>query len=481
MVVGEIAEAVDLLVVGGGPAGYAAALRGAQRGRDVLVIDRDGEDGVGGVCLRAGCIPSKALIEMADVAERAAGYATAGLSVGERSVDLGAFQAHKARIVGELTGGVRSLLAAAGVRVLAGDLRFTRPDQAVVRTPAGRAAFVEFRDVVIATGSRPAVLPHLVPDGVHVLDSTGALDLPELPATVAVVGAGYIGVELGTALAKLGSSVTLVEMAERILPEIDVALTRPVARRLDELGVTVLTGARAGEHRGTILHVRSGDRDVEVKADVVIVAVGRRPNTDELGLDRLGVTPGDDGLLHVAPDRTLRPHVAAVGDVTPGPALAHKGYAEAPVAVDALCGDRVTFQPAAIPAVVFADPEIATVGLSDAAARAEGLDPVVTTIPMAGNGRALTLRAPRGTVQLVSEAGTGLVLGLHVVGPHASELVAEGTVAIEMGATVEDLADTVHVHPTVGEQVQEAARAAAGRGLHSASPARRPHHHLNKE
>lgn len=468
MVVGEIAEAVDLLVVGAGPGGYAAALRGAQRGREVTLVDRDGRDGVGGVCLRAGCIPSKALIELADLRDRAASAAV-GLRVDGHAVDLTAFQAYKQKIVANLTGGVRSLLEDAGVRVLAGEVRFTRRDQAVVRTPAGRAVFVEFRDVVIATGSRPIALPGLVPDGRHVLDSTSALDLTELPDSLAVVGAGYIGVELGTAFAKLGASVTLVEQAGRILPDLDVALARPVRRRLNELGVAMVVDAQAREYRDGVLHVRRGDQELELEADVVVVAVGRRPNTDRLGLDRLGGTPDPDGLLPVAPDRTLRPHVAAIGDITPGPALAHKTYAEAGVAVDALCGDRVAFQPAAIPAVVFADPEIATVGLSPAAARAAGLEPATATVPMAGNGRALTLRAPRGTAQLVFEADTGVVLGLHVVGPHASELIAEGSVAIEMGATVDDLADTVHVHPTVGEQIQEAARVAAGRGLHSAT------------
>lgn len=473
MVVGEMAEAVDLLVVGAGPAGYAAALRGAQRGREVVLVDREGAEGVGGVCLRAGCVPSKALIELASVVERAAAFAPAGVSFPEPVVDLAAFQVHKRRIVEQLTGGIRSLLAGAKVRVLAGDLRFTRPNQAILGTPDGHASFVEFRDVVLATGSRPAVPLGLEPDGSHVLDSTGGLNMATLPASVAIVGAGYIGVELGTALAKLGSSVTIVEAAQRILPELDAALTRPVARRLRELGVDVLTGARATRHDGKVLHVRRGDVDVDIASQVVIVAVGRQPNTDSLALDRLGVTPDADGLLPVRSDRLLRAHVAAAGDVTAGPALAHKAYAEAAVAVDALCGDRVAFQPAAIPAVVFADPEIAMVGLSAAAARADGVDVAVTTVPIAGNARALTMGAALGVVQLVWESGSGLVLGLHVSGPHASEFVAEGTAAIELGATVGDLADLVHVHPTVSEQVQEAARAAVGRALHSnAHPAR---------
>lgn len=467
MVVGEIAEAVDLLVVGAGPAGYAAALHGARRGRQVTLVDSDGDAGVGGVCLRAGCIPSKALIELAETVYRTTGAHSPGLTGGDPRVDLAAFQDHKRLVIDELTCGVRDLLSDAAVQVRSGTLRFTRPDQAVIHEGDGPASFVEFRDVVLATGSRPAALEHLTPNGTTVLDSTDALGLAELPATVAVVGAGYIGVELGTALAKLGSSVTLIELEDRVLPEIDSTLIRPVSRRMRELGITVLTAARAGEHHDGALAVRQDEQDMQVKANIVIMAVGRRPNTDTLGLDRLGVTPRPDGLLEVAEDRTVRPRVAAIGDITPGPALAHKGYAEAEVAVDALCGYRVVFDPAGIPVVVFSDPEIATVGMSVAQARAEADSTRVTTVPMRSNGRALTLNAPAGTAALVSDTATGAVHGVHLVGPHVSELISEGTLAVEMGATVEDLAATVHVHPTVSEQLHEAARSAYGRPLHT--------------
>lgn len=466
MVVGEIAEAVDLLVVGAGPAGYAAALHGARRGRHVTLVDSDGDAGVGGVCLTVGCIPSKALIELAETVYRTRDARPPGLVGGDPTVDLGAFQEHKCSIVSELTRGVRDLLTDAAVQLRSGTLRFTRPDQAVIQDGNGPATFVEFRDVVLATGSRPAALEHLPPDGATVLDSTGALDLTELPTTVAVVGAGYVGVELGTALAKLGSSVTLIELADRILPDIDSTLVRPVSRRMRELGITLLTAARAEEHHDGILTVRQGTQEVQVKADIVITAVGRHPNTTNLGLDRLGVTPHPNGLLEVADDRTVQPHVAAIGDITPGPALAHKGYAEAEVAVDALCGYRVAFDPASIPAVVFSDPQIATVGMPPAQANADPDSTQVTTIPMRGNARALTLQAPAGTVALVTDRVTGAVHGVHLVGPHVSELISEGAHAIEMGSTVEDLAATVHVHPTVSEQLQEAARSAYGRPLH---------------
>ena len=468
MVVGEIAEAVDLLVVGAGPGGYAAALRGAQLGRDVTLVDRDGEDGVGGVCLRVGCVPSKALIELADLRHRTAAATGAGLTGAAPAPDLAAFQRHRAVIVDRLTGGVRGLLRGAGVRVIGGTLRFTRPDQAVVEPTSGPPRFLEFRDVVIATGSRPVPLPALHHDGVVVLDSTDALALDAVPDTAAIVGAGYIGVELGTALAKLGTSVTIVEQGDRILPTLDASLAGPVSRRLAELGVDVLVGATAQAYDCGALVVDQGAERLDVKAEKVIVAVGRRPNTDDLGLDRLGVTPGPGGLLPVGPDRLVRPRVAAIGDVTAGPALAHKAYAEAGIAAEALSGRRAAFDPYGIPAVVFSDPEIATVGLAADQARAEGFHVKISSIPMAANGRAATIGSPAGYAQLVADADTGALLGVHVVGPHASELIAEGTLAIELGATAEDLAETIHPHPTIAEHLEEAARAMLGRPINSA-------------
>jgi dihydrolipoamide dehydrogenase len=468
MVVGQIAEAADFVVAGAGPGGYTAALHAARQGRKVLLVDRDGDAGVGGVCLNVGCIPSKALIEAADLAQRAGEAKAFGVRAKVDGVDMAAFQGWKAQVVGGLTDGVRGLLHRAEVEVVAGTLLLTKPDQAVVQTPDGQARFLDFKDLVLATGSRPAALADLPFDGKAVLDSTGALALETLPKTVAVIGGGYIGLELGTALAKCGSTVAIVEAEDRLLPTLDRALARPVARRLKELGVAVHLKARALGHAKGKLTVAVNGAEQSVPAQAVIVAVGRRPNSDALGLDSIGVAPGNDGLLAVAADRRLARHVAAIGDITPGPALAHKALAEAGAAVDALCGKPAAFEPAAIPAVVFSDPEVATAGLTAETAKDEGADVAVTTVPLGASGRAATLDAKHGFIQVVADKADGAVLGVHIVGPHASDLIAEGVLAIEMGATVEDLALTVHPHPTLSEQFAEAAHLALGQPLHAA-------------
>lgn len=466
MVVGQVAEPVDLLVVGAGPGGYVAALHGARLGRRVMVVDRDGADGVGGVCLRTGCIPSKALIEAADLAERIAGAGRFGIEATLDGVDLARFQTWKGEVVGRLTDGVRGLLKQAGIDVVAGELHLTAPDRAVIGTGDAPARFIQFRDLIIATGSRPIALADLPFDGDAILDSTAALDLAAVPKTLAVVGAGYVGLEIGTALAKLGAQVTIVETEAAILPTMDRQLVRPVARRLRELGVELALGATAGGFADGALSVTDADGTRRVPAEKVIVAVGRRPNTDDLGLDTIGIEADAQGLLRVAADRRLTPHIAAIGDITPGPALAHKAMAEAIVAVDALTGKRAGFAPMAIPAVVFSDPEIATAGLTVAAAAAEGLDAEATNLPLAASGRAATLDRRNGFLQVVADRADGSIVGVHIVGPHASELIGEAVVAIELGATLEDLALSIHPHPTLGEQFAEAAHLALGQPIH---------------
>ena len=466
MVVGQIAEPVDLVVAGAGPGGYVAALHGARLGRRVMLVDRDGVDGVGGVCLRAGCIPSKALIEAADLAHKIAGAGAFGVEATFGGVDMARFQAWKGEVVGRLTDGVKGLLGQAGVDVVAGELRLTGPDGAVISTAAGQARFVQFRDIVFATGSRPMALADLPFDGETILDSTAALDLDTLPKTLAVVGAGYVGLEIGTALAKFGVQVSIIEAEPGILPTMDRPLVRPVERRLKQLGVEVLLGAKARgfEHGELVVADAEGER--KVPAELVIVAVGRRANSDDLGLQSAGIEADGLGLLRVAADRRLAPHIAAIGDLTPGPALAHKAIAEAVVAVDALGGKRAAFQPLAIPAVVFSDPEVATAGLTAADAAAAGIDAEATNLPLAASGRAATLNARTGFLQVVVDKANGAIVGVHVVGPHASELIAEGVVAIELGATVEDLALSIHPHPTLSEQFGEAAHLAQGQPIH---------------
>ena len=468
MVVGQIAEAADLVVVGAGPGGYVAALRGAQLGRRVMLIDRDGAEGVGGVCLRIGCIPSKALIEAAELASRIDEASSFGIQASRNGVDMAQFQDWKNGVVGGLTDGVRKLLTQAGVSIEAGEGRLTKPDEAVIATPDGRAKFLKFQDLVFATGSRPIELPDLPFDGATILDSTGALDLTELPETLAIIGAGYIGLEIGIALAKFGAKVSIIEAEKGILPTMDRRLVRPVEKRLKALGIEVLASAQARGFSNGQLAVETKEGETTIAAEKVVVAVGRRANSDDLGLENAGIEADNQGLLAVAPDRRLTPHIAAIGDITPGPALAHKASAEAGVAVEALSGKANAFNPAAIPAVIFSDPEIATAGLTPDQAKAEGIEAESANFSLAASGRAATLNARDGFLQLVAEQGSDTVIGVHVVGPHASDLIAEGVLAIEMGASLEDLALTIHAHPTLSEVYMEAAHVGIGQPFHMA-------------
>ena len=469
MVVGQIAESADFVVAGAGPGGYVAALRAAQLGRKVTLVDREGAAGVGGVCLRVGCIPSKGLIEAAVLAFRAGTDGPDyGLKTNYAGVDMAAFQTWKTKLVSGLTDGVRGLLDKAGVRVVAGDLRLTKPDEAVVSTHNGQAQFLKFRDLVLATGSRPIELPGFKVNGGDVLDSTGALDLKRLPKKVAIIGGGYIGLEIGIALAKLGSKVAIVEALDGVLPTMDRRIAKPIEARLGELKVKLYVKSKASDFANGKLAIETPDGAKQLAVDKVIVAVGRKPNNDDLGLDRAKVTLDNHGLVPVRADRRITDHIAAIGDITPGPALAHKASAEAIVAAEALCGHKVAFQPAAIPAVVFSDPEVATAGLTAAEAKAEGLTVKTANFPLTASGRAKTLNASIGFLQIIADKSNGVVLGVHIVGPHASDLIAEGVLAIEMGATLEDLALTIHPHPTLSEQYLEAAHLGIGQPIHMA-------------
>jgi dihydrolipoyl dehydrogenase len=484
MVVGELAESADLLVIGGGPGGYAAAIRAAQLGRDVTLVERNGAAGLGGVCLHVGCIPSKALIELAGVAHRTAELEAAGLHADGVTVSLERFQAWRGGLCARLARGIRELLANGQVRIVHGEARFNRPDRVVVRTPDDRALFFEFQHAIVATGSRPIDLPGLQVDDQRVLDSAGALALTSTPKSVAVVGAGYIGLELGTALAKLGSRVTVVEALDRVLPSVDQSLTAPVLRRLRTLNVDVRLRTTAERIEGDSLVVAGPDGEDRVEAERVIVAVGRVPDTEDLGLAAAGIpvapsgragvsedgrgaaTPVGGGLIEVGEDMRVTDRIAAIGDVVAGPALAHKATAEAAVAAEALSGRPAIFDARAVPEVIFTDPEIGTVGLTEHQAREAGLDPVVATFPLAASGRAGTLNAREGFTRLVTDRATDRVIGVHIVGPHASELVAGGALAIELMASPGDVAATIHPHPTLSEGLHEAAALALGHPIH---------------
>jgi len=468
MVVGEMADAVDLLVVGGGPGGYAAALHAAELGRDVTLVDQDGADGLGGTCVRVGCIPSKALIELSHMVHAPAAWAVAGLrTAGPTGVDLGAFQAWKTGIVAGLNGGLRTLFDRRKIEVLTGRATVNRPNQAAVATPDGQVRFLEFRDLVLATGSCPVQTATLRVDGTRVLDSTGALELTSVPQTLVVVGSGYIGVELGTAFAKLGAKVTLVEARDRILPEVDPAVTAAVKRNCAELGIDMLTSAEVLDIDEAHVAVSVKGERRNVAAQRVVLAIGRRPATGELGLPSAGVRiVSSSGLVETDEFTLATAHIAAIGDISRGPALAHKAMAEAEVAVRTLSGTRTRFVPLAVPAVIFSDPEIALTGLSESEARGQGMDVVVGQFPLAASGRAATLGAQRGFVRVVVDRAADAVVGVQMVGPHVSELCGEAGLAIEMGASPDDLVGVIHPHPTISEALNEAAAVAVGRPLH---------------
>lgn len=467
MVVGEIAEPVDLLVVGGGPGGYAAAKRAAELGREVMLVDAGGAAGLGGTCLHVGCIPSKALIELGAVAARVSEFADRGLTADRLAVDLGAFQTHKAAMVRRLAAGMAGVLKRHSVAVVEGEVRFNKRDRAAIRTPDGNVKFVEFRDVILATGSRSYELPNIPCDGDHVLDSSAALALDHLPRKLAIIGGGYIGLELGTAFANLGAKVTIIEALDRVLPTVEKALTAPVIRALKRKGVVLMLNSKAVEVSGSELVVSTDGELTRIDADKIVVAVGRVPRTEDLGLRELQVTPDRTGHLSVDSRMIVREHVAAIGDLVAGPALAHKATAEGGVAAEALCGVPTEFDAMAIPAVVFTDPEIASVGLSVADAKLAGMEVASARFPYTASGRAATLDQTGGFAEIVVDTSVDRVVGLHLVGPHVSELAAEGALAIETMATASDIFGTIHPHPTISEGVQEAAASLLGqrRGL----------------
>lgn len=459
MVVGEMPEGLDLLIIGAGPGGYTAALEAAARGRSVTIVDRAGTDGIGGTCLLEGCIPSKALIETADLRHRSMTFAGGVLGASDTIVDMRHFQEWKTGVVARLSTGVHSRLRSAGVQVIGGSFCFTGPNRGVIEL-GGEAPpkHVEFEDAVIAVGSAAVPVPPLPFDGQRVVDAANVLDLASLPERLLVVGGGYIGIEIGTAFAKLGSAVTVVEAMDTILPGMPPSAVRHVFRRAKKLGIEILTGhsARGIDDTGVTVADSEGSTQI-LSADVVLVAVGRRPATRDLGLAAAGITPDAEGLIPV--DRSFRavPHIFALGDVVAGPALAHKGIAEAKVVAAALAGEPAAMLSTTVPLVVFSDPEIAVAGLDQEAAAAAGLSTTVLRLPFGASGRAATMDSSDGAVELVVDIATDAVVGAVLVGVHVSELIGEITLAIEMAASPDDLALSIHPHPTLSEMLQDAA------------------------
>lgn len=468
MVVGDASLDIDTLVIGAGPGGYVAAIRAAQLGQNVLVVDKEY---VGGVCLNVGCIPSKALISAAHQFESVSHASTFGIEVGEAKVDFSKVQEFKNGIVKKLTGGVASLLKANKVQYFQGEVMFINENEARVFNDQ-EAPRYRFKNCIIATGSRPIELKAF-PYGKRIVSSTGALSLPEIPKSLVVIGGGYIGIELGQMYSKFGTKVTVIEGSDSILPGFDKDMSSIVAKKLKSTNVDIVTGAQAKSAEQTdndvTITYTVGDKEEKVTADYLLVTVGRRPNTDgELGLDLAGVKMTDRGLVEVdAQCRTNVPHIYAIGDITAGPALAHKAMYEGRVAAEAISGLTSVVDYKCVPAVCFSDPECASVGISEKEAKDQGLNIKVGKFPFAINGRAMSLNANEGFVKLISDADSGLLLGAHIVGLEASNMIAELALAIEMGATLEDIALTIHAHPTLGEIVLDAAEVALGHPIHT--------------
>lgn len=474
MVMGEIALGTEVLIVGAGPGGYVAAIRAAQLGKDVTLVEKDE---LGGVCLNIGCIPSKALIYGAYLYEKLKRLEEMGIAVNEVRLDLERMQLWKESVVKRLTGGVKRLCESNGVNIIKGRARFASAKKCLVEGEQGMQT-IEFKDCIIATGSVPMTIPGFEVDGETVIDSTGALSLKRLPESLVVIGGGYIGLELGMAYARLGSKVTVVEMLGNLLPGTDPELVRPVERKARALGMDIYVGSTAKELKrgesGAQLVITTPEGEKRLETEKVLISVGRKPNTWELGLDKLGLQPDSKGFLKVDEQmRTSIPHLYAIGDVAGPPMLAHKASHEGLVAAEAICGLPSAADWQTVPAVIFTDPEIAYAGLSESEAQRAGFKPLIGRFPFTALGRAVSMNETDGFIKIIADGATKVVLGVQIVGPEASNLISEGILAIEMGATLEDLASTIHPHPTLPEGLMEAAASAMGKAIHILSPHKR--------
>jgi len=467
----------DVVVIGGGPGGYVAAIRCAQLGLSTACVDerldKGGKPVLGGTCLNVGCIPSKALLDSTSLYQSLANVKDHGIEVGELRLDLGAMIARKDRVVQTLTAGVAGLLRKHKVSWLKGHGRLAGQMRVeiVPSESEGTAGTVEADHIIIATGSEPAPLDVAPVDGERIIDSTGALDLTEVPGRLGVIGAGVIGLELGSVWRRLGAEVVVLEALDSLLPAVDTDLGREAARQFRRQGVDIRLGARvtAVEHEREALRVAyedaAGAQALEV--DRLIVAVGRHPHTVDLGAEAAGLSVDERGFIDVDERcRTALPRVYAIGDVVRGPMLAHKASEEAIMVAECIAGQHGEVNYGAVPWVIYTAPEIAWVGETEQAARARGAKVRSGRFPLTASGRARAMGETAGLVKVVADADTDRVLGVHLLGPHVSELLGEAVLALEFAASSEDIARTIHAHPTLSEALHEAALAVDGRPIH---------------
>jgi dihydrolipoamide dehydrogenase len=452
---------LNIAVLGGGPGGYAAAFLAADLGMKVTLIDR--EQNPGGVCLYRGCIPSKALLHVAKLITESQHAKNWGIEFGEPKIDVARLRSFKDGVVNKLTGGLGQLSKQRKVQYIRGEASFENSSTLRVKKHDGNEESITFDRIIIATGSRPAVIPKLKLDSPRMLDSTSALDLQDVPGTLLVVGGGYIGLELGTVYAALGSKVSVVEMTPGLLPGADRDLVLPLHKRLEKSFDSILlnTTVTAVKEEPNGIRVCFEGKDVKEREkvfDKVLVSVGRKPNSEIAGLDRTQVRVGDRGFLQVNKHlQTEDSAIYAIGDVVGEPMLAHKASHEGRTAVEHMAGHKVAFEPNAIPAVVFTDPEIAWAGLTETQAQKENREIKIAKFPWAASGRAMTLDRTEGMTKIIIDPSTERVLGVGIVGVGAGDLISEGVLAIEMAALAKDVALTIHPHPTLSETLMQSA------------------------
>jgi dihydrolipoamide dehydrogenase len=472
MVMGEIERDTQVVVIGGGPGGYAAAFRAADLGLEVTLIES--APALGGECLHHGCIPSKALLTATHFLDQITTAHTMGIRASDVSIDPAAMQQWKDGVLAQLSKGLAQLATRRSIEVIHGKAAFTGSRR--LRISNGGAGTLAFEQAIVATGSRPLHLPGIEPDGERVVTSREALRLRDIPARLLVVGGGYIGLELGSVYARLGSHVIVIELTEQLLPGIDRDLVQVIHQTLRKRGVeihlrTKVTGIRHEGGHVTIDLAQSDGTALTLEADRALVAVGRQPNTDDLGLEQTRVKRDGRGFIQVdAQRRTADSRIYAVGDVTGEPMLAHKAAREGKVAAEAIAGEPAAFDNVTVPAVVFTDPEIAFCGLSEEQARAAGHTLKVGKFPFRALGRALTLNATDGFVKIIADSEHDILLGVRMVGPGVSDLISEAVLGLEMGAQLEDLAASIHPHPTLSEALAEAAEVALQRAIHIYTP-----------
>ena len=459
----------DIIVIGSGPGGYHAAIRAAQLGLKTACVERDA---VGGVCLNVGCIPTKALLHVAADLREAAHATDYGVSFGEPEIDLERLEAWKTSVVNKLTGGVRQLFKGNKIDLIEGTARFE--DAHTIEVGDTKHSAEKF---IVATGSSPIEIPGFSFDGERIVSSTGALMVQEVPRRFLAIGGSAIGLEFSDIYAALGSEVTVVEMMDEIVPTADPDCAKALRKSFEKRGIAVRTSTKAVEQKESgdgievTLEDGEGSRDTIV-VDRILVAVGRRPNGKGLGLEDVGVVVDDRGFVSTNEHmQTDVPHIYAIGDVVRQPLLAHKAMKEGLVAAEHAAGQPAAYD-TIVPAVIYTSPELASVGMTEAEAREAGYDVRIGQFPMAASGRAMTLGSTEGLVKVIGDEATDLLLGFHMVGPGAGDIVAEAALAIEMGATLEDVALTQHPHPTISETFMEAAEHAHGKAIHIANKRR---------